>query len=67
MSRVYVNVENMLVYEIFPTKNEALNLLKFLSNTAWGADRSSLIKIYRAVVRSKIDYALPMGQLDLSF
>lgn len=35
---------------------KTLNLLKFLSNTAWGADRTSLLRIYRAVIRSKLDY-----------
>ena len=34
-----------------------LNILKVLSNTSWGADRMSLLKIYRAVIRSKLDYA----------
>jgi ribonuclease HI len=34
----------------------SLNLLKVLSNTSWGADRTSLLKIYRAVIRSKLDY-----------
>jgi ribonuclease HI len=34
----------------------SINLLKVLSNTSWGADRSSLLKIYHAVIRSKLDY-----------
>jgi ribonuclease HI len=34
----------------------SLNILKVLSNTSWGADRSSLLKIYHAVIRSKLDY-----------
>jgi ribonuclease HI len=33
-----------------------LNILKVLSNTSWGADRTSLLKIYHAVIRSKLDY-----------
>ncbi|GBN91127.1 RNA-directed DNA polymerase from mobile element jockey [Araneus ventricosus] len=36
--------------------NETLNLLKILSNTTWGADFSSLLKIYKALVLSKLDY-----------
>ena len=36
---------------------KSLNILKVLSNTSWGADRVSLLKIYRAITRSKIDYA----------
>ncbi|GBO16061.1 hypothetical protein AVEN_192979-1 [Araneus ventricosus] len=34
----------------------ALNILKVLSTTAWGADRLSLLKIYRATVLSKFEY-----------
>jgi ribonuclease HI len=34
----------------------SLNILRVLSNTNWGADRSSLIKIYYALIRSKLDY-----------
>jgi ribonuclease HI len=33
-----------------------LNLLKTLHNYSWGADTTSLLHIYRAIVRSKIDY-----------
>lgn len=36
---------------------KSLNLLKVLSNTSWGADRTTMLRIYRAVIRSKIDYA----------
>lgn len=36
---------------------KSLNLIRFLSNTAWGADRPSLLKIYHSVIRSKLDYA----------
>ncbi|GBO04048.1 hypothetical protein AVEN_124230-1 [Araneus ventricosus] len=34
----------------------ALNILKVLSTTAWGADRDSMLKIYRATVLSKLEY-----------
>jgi ribonuclease HI len=34
----------------------SLNILKVLSNTSWGADRNSLLKIYHALIRSKLDY-----------
>ncbi|GBL90828.1 putative RNA-directed DNA polymerase from transposon X-element [Araneus ventricosus] len=34
----------------------ALNILKVLSNTSWGADRLSLQRIYRATILSKLDY-----------
>ena len=35
---------------------KALNLLKVLSHTSWGADRYTLLKLYRSLVRSKLDY-----------
>ena len=34
----------------------ALNLLKVLSHTPWGADRTTLWKLYLSLVRSKLDY-----------
>ena len=34
----------------------ALNLLKVLSHTGWGADRFTLLHLYRSLVRSKLDY-----------
>ena len=35
---------------------KALNLLKVLSHTFWGADQTTLLKLYRSLVRSKLDY-----------
>ena len=35
---------------------KALNLLKVLSQTSWRADRTTLLKLYRFLVRSKLDY-----------
>ena len=35
---------------------KALNLLKELSNTSWGADRTTLLKLYRSLVWSKLDH-----------
>ncbi|GFV30715.1 uncharacterized protein TNCV_951361 [Trichonephila clavipes] len=35
---------------------KSLNLLKVLSNTSWGADRTSLLRVYQAFVLSRIDY-----------
>ncbi|GFV43765.1 RNase H domain-containing protein [Trichonephila clavipes] len=32
----------------------ALNILKVLANTHWGADRTSLLRLYRALIRSKL-------------
>ena len=36
---------------------QALQLLQCLSHLKWGADRSTLLHIYRALVRSRLDYA----------
>ena len=35
---------------------KALDILKVLSNTNWGGDRSVLLNLYRSVGRSKLDY-----------
>ena len=35
---------------------KSLNLLKVLSRTEWGADQTTLLKLYRSLVRSKLDY-----------
>ncbi|GBO29232.1 putative RNA-directed DNA polymerase from transposon X-element [Araneus ventricosus] len=34
----------------------SLNILKVLSTTTWGADRTSLLRIYQSVILSRIDY-----------
>ncbi|GFN96538.1 RNA-directed DNA polymerase from mobile element jockey [Plakobranchus ocellatus] len=36
--------------------SKALNLLRVLGHTEWGADRATLLKLYRTLVRSKLDY-----------
>ncbi|XP_055925872.1 uncharacterized protein LOC129957542 [Argiope bruennichi] len=33
-----------------------LNILKVLSKTSWGADRTSLLRVYQAIILSRIDY-----------
>ena len=35
---------------------KALNLLKVVAKTDWGADRKVLLRLYRSLVRSKLDY-----------
>ena len=35
---------------------KALNLLKVLSHTDWGADRTVLLQLYRSLILSKLDY-----------
>ena len=36
--------------------NKAIQMLRVIAHTNWGADRKTLIKIYRTLIRSKIDY-----------
>ena len=35
---------------------KALNILRVVGHTDWGADKSTLLKLYRTLVRSKLDY-----------
>ncbi|WP_316399482.1 reverse transcriptase domain-containing protein [Bradyrhizobium sp. 33ap4] len=35
---------------------KALNILKVLSHKSWGADRETMLKVYKSVVRSKLEY-----------
>lgn len=35
---------------------KALNLLRVVGHTDWGADKNTLLKLYRSLVRSKLDY-----------
>jgi ribonuclease HI len=35
---------------------KALNLLKVVAHQHWGADKDTILKLYRAIVRSKLDY-----------
>ena len=34
----------------------ALNLLRVVAHTSWGADQQTLLHLYRSLVRSKLDY-----------
>lgn len=36
--------------------NRAMDTLRSISHTSWGADRSILLQLYRALIRSKLDY-----------
>ena len=35
---------------------KALNVIKVVANSKWGADRITLLHLYRSLVRSKLDY-----------
>ena len=35
---------------------KALNILIVIGNTDWGADRKVMLRLYRYLVRSKLDY-----------
>jgi ribonuclease HI len=35
---------------------QTMNLLKTVCKKSWGADRTTLMKLYRALIRSKLDY-----------
>ena len=35
---------------------KAMNILKVLATTGWGADSTTMMKLYRSLIRSKIDY-----------
>ena len=36
--------------------NKAMNLIRVLAHTNWGADTRTLLRLFRAVIRSKMDY-----------
>ena len=36
--------------------NKALQLLRVIAHTNWGADKNTLLKLYRSLIQSKIDY-----------
>lgn len=38
------------------TTSSSIKLIKILSHTSWGGDSKSLIKIYNAIIQSKINY-----------
>lgn len=47
---------------------KALNLLRVVAHTDWGADRKVLLHLYRTIVRSKLDYgAMVYGSARQSY
>ena len=46
----------------------SLNILKVFSNSSWVVDRVSLLKVYSAMIHSKIDYACQIyGSVGFSY
>jgi len=35
---------------------KALNLLRVVAHTSWGADQQTLLHLYQSLIRSKLDY-----------
>ena len=47
---------------------KALNIIKFIGNTEWGADRKVMLRLYRSLVISKLDYGcIAYGSARKSF
>ena len=40
--------------------NKTIQLLRIIAHTNWGADQKTLLKLYRSLIRSKIDYGCPI-------
>jgi hypothetical protein len=36
----------------------SLNVLKIISHSDWGADKTTLLRLYRSLARSKLDYGV---------
>ena len=46
--------EHIKTLKVRATK--ALDIMKCVSGTKWGGDRTSLLRLYRSLIRSKLDY-----------
>ena len=56
-SLVYTLTINYLFCLISKTKClKAMNLFKIIAHQTWGADQSTLLTLYRTLIRSKLDY-----------
>ena len=43
-------------FEVYLTSSPSPIVVRVLSNTSWGADRTTLLHLYRSLIRSKLDY-----------
>ncbi|GFN80537.1 RNA-directed DNA polymerase from mobile element jockey [Plakobranchus ocellatus] len=48
--------DHSTLYHLRKKSLKALNLLRVVGHRDWGADRATLLKLYRTLVRSKLDY-----------
>jgi len=47
---------------------KALNLLRVVAHAKWGADEATLLRLYRSLIRSKLDYgAIVCGSARKSY
>lgn len=44
------------VFEVQKKCQKAINIIKYLCGTWWGSDPSTLLTLYKSIVRSRIDY-----------
>ncbi|KAF2347802.1 Ribonuclease H domain [Trinorchestia longiramus] len=48
------------IYYLKQTSIAILNILQSISHRPWGADREILLKLYKTLIRSRLDYAAPL-------
>ncbi|XP_040966432.1 uncharacterized protein [Gossypium hirsutum] len=44
---------------IINSSNQILNMMRMITGKTWGANRASLLTIYRALIRSRLEYGCP--------
>ena len=48
------------INELLIRCRKKINVLKYLRGTSWGADRKSLLMVYKSLIRSHLDYGSPV-------
>ena len=56
LTTLKLNIINNTKTLICTVTMKSINFLKVLARTSWGANHSSLITVYRSVIRSKLHY-----------